>query len=279
MRLAGCRLPQWFDLAYTCRMYPILYRWYFFIYSYTALLALGLAAAIALTARLARRMPAPGWPDGLLAALLTAVVGGRIAFVWWQLDYFALHPQEVWQVWRGGLSYHGALLAGLAALWLWTRAGRRSFGRYAGLLAPGLALGSAFGWLACYAEGCGHGREALPGLLTADLPDAFGVLAMRYQTQLLGFALALLACATAVWLLRRWSPTAVFWYTLAALSLGRLLTGLLRGDPVPLLAGVRLDIWLDATLAISALILLQWTRTARQPGTGDANPITRDRQH
>lgn len=249
-------------------MYPILYRWYFFIYSYTVLLALGLAAAIALTAWLARRLPAPGWPDGLLAALLAAVAGGRIAFVWWEWDYFVLHPQEAWQVWRGGLGYHGALLAGLAALWLWARARRRPWGSYAGLLAPGLALGSAFGWLACYAEGCGYGRETLPGLLAADLPDAFGVLAMRYQTQLLGFALALVACATAVWLLQRWSRTAVFWYTLTVLSLGHLLIGPLRADPAPTLAGIRLDLWLDATLAISALILLQWicARTLQGPG-------------
>ena len=37
---------------------------------------------------------------------------------------------------------------------------------------------TTFGWLACYAEGCGHGREALLGPLTADLPDTFGVFVM-----------------------------------------------------------------------------------------------------
>lgn len=253
-------------------MFPILYRWYFFIYSYTVLLALGIGAALALTAWLARRYPAPGWPDGWLLALLTAVIGGRVGFVWWEWGYFAQRPFETWQIWLGGLSYHAALLSGILALWLWTRATKRPFGSYAGLFAPGLALGSAFGWLACYAEGCGYGREAFLGPFTADLPDTFGVFAVRYQTQLIGFGLTLLVAGTAVWLLRRWRRTAVFWFTLATLSTTHLLTGLLRGDPAPTFANTRLDLWLDAALAASALLalfLLQWSKgdkETRRPG-------------
>ncbi len=61
-------------MAYTPDMYPIFYRWLFFIYTYTVLLVLGMAAAIGLTAWLARRTPTPHWLDALLLTLLGAVV-------------------------------------------------------------------------------------------------------------------------------------------------------------------------------------------------------------
>lgn len=72
--------------------------------------------------------------------------------------YFAENPGEIGLVWRGGLSYHGVLIAGLLGTWGWLRWQGRSFGYYADLLAPALALASSFGWLACYLAACAYGR-------------------------------------------------------------------------------------------------------------------------
>lgn len=229
----------------------------FFLYGYTAVLGLGVVLALGLTAASRRAGGAPGWRDGALAAAAGALVGGRAVFVWLNRAYFIEHPGQAWQLGRGGLGYHGALLGGLLALGLWARLTGRSFGRTAGLLAPGLALLVAAGWAACGVEGCAYGRAALPGWLAADLPDDAGVFAVRYRTQLLGLAGALgvfiLAWAAAA----RARPAALFWATLGGLSLVHALVALLRGDPAPLLAGVRLDIVVDAALVgVSALLLL-----------------------
>lgn len=236
-------------------MYPILDRYGpFFLYSYTVALALGILAGLGLTAWRVRRRshPRPGWIDGVLAGLVAALIGGRAGFVWANWDYFRLHPAEMWPVWRGGLSYHGALLAGLLALGGWCAWRGRSLRQMAGLLAPAGVLLSAFGWLACWLEGCAYGRETVIGPLAADLPDSFGVYAVRYRTQLLGITLSLLAFALVWWLRNRLRPGALSALALLLISAGRVAASLFRGDAVPLLGPLRLDTVLDATLALTA---------------------------
>jgi phosphatidylglycerol:prolipoprotein diacylglycerol transferase len=203
-------------------MHPILGRYGpFFLYSYTVVMGLGLAAALGLTAFLAGRQgrQGDGWLDGVLLAAFAGLVGGRAGFVWANWAYFQDHAGEIPLVWQGGLSYHGVLLAGLAAFFLWTVWRKRPFGRDAALLAPGLALMTTAGWLACWLEGCGYGRETILGPLAADLPDSYGVQAVRYQTQMMGMALSLLAFFAVLALRRRLKAGALFWFALLALSL------------------------------------------------------------
>lgn len=238
-------------------MYPILARYgSIFIYSFTVVIALGVVMAVVLTARLERRRTAPGWFDALLLVFVCALAGGRLGFVWGEWAYFQEQPAEIIQLWQGGFSYHGALLAGLAALALWAAFSAASFYAYAALFAPGLALVLISGWIACWFEGCAYGRKALPGPLAADLPDEFGVFALRYQTQLAGFFLALGAFLLILWLFKRLAPPALFWSALLSLSVAHLLPSFYRGDPLPALGPLRVDILLDLLLAAAALVAL-----------------------
>lgn len=243
-------------------MHPILRRYGpFFLYSYTVVMGLGLLLALGLTAYHARRRHVEWpWMDGVLMSLFVALVGGRLAYVAANWTYYQAHINEAWLVWRGGLSYHGALAAGLLALWAWCRRQALPFARIAGLLAPAMALWSAFGWLACYLEGCAYGRETFLSLLASDLPDSYGVYGVRYQTQLSGLLLSILALLLVWALRRRLKPLALFWLALFLLSAGRFAVSLMRGDAMPLLGGIRLDTLLDGTLTLlSALLLLRST--------------------
>jgi phosphatidylglycerol:prolipoprotein diacylglycerol transferase len=247
-------------------VHPILGRYGpFFLYSYTAIMGLGLAAAVGLTHRLAPRRPAAaGWLDALLAGLVGAVIGGRIGYVAAHWDYFRAEPDEIGLVWAGGLGYHGALAGGLLGLWLWSRWRGRSFVAIAGLVAPGLALAHAFGWLACWFEGCAYGREAALGLLAADLPDSYGVYAVRYQTQVIGLGLSLAAFAVVMW---RWSRLAAgpaFALTLLLLSAGRAAVSLLRGDEALMIGAVRLETAIEGALALGAMEVLLGAAAGRR---------------
>lgn len=241
-------------------MVPILGRHGpFFFYSYTALLGSGLLLALGLTRGWARDRSAPSWWHGVALALAAALLAGRAGFVASRVDYYRLHPDEIGLVWQGGLSYHAALLAALATLWWWCRRRGWSFYRLAALLAPGALLWGATGWLACYLEGCAYGRETAPGWPAADLPDSFGVYAVRYQTQLMGAA-AFLLLALVFWRLRRTlRPDALFWLSLALASGSRALLSLWRGDPVVAIAGWRLDTLADGLLALVAAVMLPAT--------------------
>ena len=226
----------------------------YFLYTYSVVLWLGVASALGVTAALARRDGPREWLDGALAAAGGALLAGRVVFVWLNGEYFAENPFEAWQIWLGGLNYHGALLGGLAGLWLWARLARRPFYRYAGLLAPGLALLAAFGWAACRFEGCAYGLPAPPGWASADLPDNLGVFAVRYRTQLFGLLGTLAVFGLALAAFRRARPAVLFWAVVGGLSLVHAAVAFLRGDPSPAVAGWRVDLLIDGGLAVLGLI-------------------------
>jgi phosphatidylglycerol:prolipoprotein diacylglycerol transferase len=254
-------------------MYPILGRFGpFFLYSYHAVMALGLLTTLAFTAYYTRPQR-PDWLKALLISLTAGLLGGRLTFVAANWPYYQSHPTEIPLLWHGGLTYHGTLLTTLLALWLWytlptlprlLSLSPLEFPRVPRVplsslsftpLAPALPLAHTFGWLACYLEGCAYGRQAPSGPFTADLPDSYGVFALRYQTQLLGLALSLLTFLLIAYLHRHHPTPSLFWLSLALLSLGRIPLTLLRADPVPLIASIRLDTHLDSTITLISFIL------------------------
>lgn len=144
-------------------MKPILFRLGDLqIHSFGVLVALGFLAGLAAAAYNARRAGLKGDVVYDLAPWLVAggLIGARLLYVvsYWQRD-FAGHPlTEILAVWKGGLVYYGGLiLATLTGIWrirqmklpLWTMAD---------CLAPGVALGHAFGRLGCLLNGCCFGR-------------------------------------------------------------------------------------------------------------------------
>ncbi len=242
-------------------MYPILARYGpFFLYSYTVVMGLGLAAAFALAFRQVRRKPCPGWADALLLSLWLGLPGGRLGFVIGQWSYFQDHLGEIWQIGQGGYSYHTALLTGMIALWWYSRRQRRPMGDYLGLFAPGLAMLAAFGWGACWLEGCAYGAAGSLPRLTANLPDSYGVFAVRYQTQLFGMVASLMVSLWGVRQQQKREPVQLFWLTLFCLSASRAVISLFRGDAALQLGTLRADAILDTILALSSLILLQYLR-------------------
>jgi prolipoprotein diacylglyceryltransferase len=242
-------------------MSPIVGRYGpFFLYAYTVVLGVGLVASLGVVGWRAQRRPAlAGWMDGLLVAAGLGLVAGRAAFVSLNWNYYRLHLAEAALPWQGGLSYHGVLLGGAAGLWLWwrrQRPPRPSLASYGALLAPGLALMSYFGWVACWHEGCAYGRETMIGWLAADLPDTFGVYGLRYQSQLLGATAALGVWLLALLLENRIGPGRLLWLVLLLLSLSRAAVSFVRGDAAPLLGPLRLDALLDLGVTGVALVAL-----------------------
>lgn len=240
-------------------MHPILTRYGpFFLFTFTVVMGLGILMGIGLTAFLARedRREGSGWLDAILILLVAGMVGGRVAFVMANWTYYQENLDEIGLVWRGGLSYHGALLAGILALGIWSLWRDRSFGYYAGLLAPAFALVSAFGWLACWFEGCAYGQETGIGPLAADLPDSFGVFGLRYQTQLMGLILSIITFVLIIFARRRLRPVTLFFLTLLLLSAGRVVVSLFRGDAIPMIGQVRLDTLVDGSLIVLSVMAI-----------------------
>jgi phosphatidylglycerol:prolipoprotein diacylglycerol transferase len=96
--------------------------------------------------------------DVALYSLIGAVVGSRLVFVALDWQTYAARPAHIFNVWEGGLSYHGGLLGAIIAGLLFARLRHKQFLRIADETAPGIALGYAFARVGCFLNGCCHGH-------------------------------------------------------------------------------------------------------------------------
>lgn len=96
--------------------------------------------------------------DLALYALIGAVIGSRVIFVALDWGMYAGHPAKLFNVWEGGLSFHGGLLGALLAGVLFAHRRRKKFWALTDVAAPGIALGYAFARIGCFLNGCCHGH-------------------------------------------------------------------------------------------------------------------------
>ncbi len=83
----------------------------------------------------------------LLWAIPIGIVGARIYHVLTHLgDYVGpTATQHWWAIWEGGIAIYGAIGAGALAAWIAARRQKVAFAALADALAPGIAVGQAFG--------------------------------------------------------------------------------------------------------------------------------------
>jgi len=99
---------------------PVAIRWYGLMY------LIGFGAAYLLIGHLSRLrnldLNKDGVADLLFYCVLGVVLGGRLGYVLFYnpAEYFS-HPQEIFAVWRGGMSFHGGLLGVIAAAVIFCR--------------------------------------------------------------------------------------------------------------------------------------------------------------
>lgn len=77
--------------------------------------------------------------------LLGAMLGARIYYVLFNWNYYSQNLQEIFMLWYGGISIHGALIGGLITGIIYTKLNRLPLLKYADVLSYGLILGQAIG--------------------------------------------------------------------------------------------------------------------------------------
>ena len=120
---------------------PLSIRWY------GILMALAMAIGLWLAYRDAKRRGLD--PESFLKAaelgLLGALVGARLYYVLFNLDYYTQFPRKIIAVWEGGLAIHGGIIGGLlvGGGYAWLR--RLPVRQFLDVAAPSLVLGQAIG--------------------------------------------------------------------------------------------------------------------------------------
>ncbi len=93
--------------------------------------------------------------EDLMSWLIIGVLlGGRLGYIiFYDLPSYLESPWEIFQVWRGGMSFHGGFLGVLAVLYIWSRKHKKNFVDLTDFIAPAVPLGIFFGRMGNFING------------------------------------------------------------------------------------------------------------------------------
>ena len=166
---------------------PLAIRWYGI--SYVA----GLLLAWWLLNRRAAASPEE-WNRDLVSDLIFysavgLILGGRLGSVlFYNLPYYLDNPLAVVRIWEGGMSFHGGLIGGLCAVWLFARHYRKPFLAVSDFAATVVPVGLCSGRIGNFINGELWGKVTdLPWAMVFPDPRAGGL--PRHPSQLYESAL------------------------------------------------------------------------------------------
>ena len=195
--------------------------------------------------------------DAGLVVLIAGLLGARIGYVATHWNYFGPQLEEAFYFWQGGLSWTAGAIAALIALAIYSLLSRVSFKELGDSLAIPAAIIAAAAWLGCLIDRCAYGLKTSSGLLTPPAPDMIGNIFPRWPTQTIGLLLSLAAIAALYWLSHmNIRPGLLGALSLSLVALIALALSFTRGDPMPALAGMRLDGLSSAALLSLGLVAI-----------------------
>lgn len=166
--------------AVAVQLGPLVIRWYSL--AYIAGLLLGWRYCLWLARRPPRLFEPRVMDDFLVWAVLAVILGGRLGYVlFYKPAYYSSHPQDIFFLWQGGMSFHGGFLGVILAVLLFARHHRIQTLAFGDFMAAAAPIGLFLGRLANFVNGELYGR-------VSDLPWAMvfphGGLSARHPSQL-----------------------------------------------------------------------------------------------
>lgn len=83
--------------------------------------------------------------DFLIIAIPVAIVGLRVYYVIFSLDYYMQHPELIFNIRNGGLAIHGGLIAAFVTAIVFCKKKNLNILQMADILFPGVAIGQSIG--------------------------------------------------------------------------------------------------------------------------------------
>lgn len=191
-------------------MYRILFTIGSFpIYTYGVMMALALVTGILFAMKEAKRIGEN--PERILDigffVVLGTIIGGRLGYVIFHLDYYLRKPIEISYFRQGGLSFLGGFLVAYFLCWLYIKRTKISFWKYADIAAPSIAIGLGIARIGCFLNGCCYGllsenygikfpalnmppvylQQLKDGLIASGSPNSLPVIPTQLYSSLYGF--------------------------------------------------------------------------------------------
>lgn len=169
----------------------------------------------------------------ILVTLVASILGARMLYVIEHLQEFRREWGSALALWQGGLTLYGGVVAGTFAGLVAARRFGLPVWVAADALTPAFALGTMFGRLGCFLNGCCYGHPTTLAWGVKFPHDSFAYLEFGdtpvHPSQLYNAALGLGLFAI-LWAVRKRprTPGTLFWGFLAAFAVGRAAIDLTR---------------------------------------------------
>jgi len=137
---------------------PVALRWYGMMY------LIGFLAAMFIANKAADKSQGV-WTrdqvsDLLFYSFLGVILGGRVGYVlFYQFDYFLTDPLYLFQIWQGGMSFHGGLIGVITAIYFFSRQTNKSFLAVSDFVVPLVPIGLGMGRLGNFINAELWGRQ------------------------------------------------------------------------------------------------------------------------
>jgi phosphatidylglycerol:prolipoprotein diacylglycerol transferase len=256
---------------------PIAIRWYALAYIGGIVLGWIYARALLKSEKLWGGPPPislPQFDDFILWVTVGIIVGGRTGYVlFYNPGFFIAHPAEIFELWKGGMSFHGGFLGCVAAVMLFARKNNISILSLGDITTAVGPIGLFLGRLANFINSELWGRTADPSLPWAMVFPNGGPLprhpSQLYEAALEGILLFMvLAVMIRIGALKR--PGLILGSFIAIYALARIGGEFFR-EPDPQLGflwgGLTMGMLLSVPMIIAGLILivLAWRRNTPPP--------------
>ncbi|MDE6384732.1 MAG: prolipoprotein diacylglyceryl transferase, partial [Eubacterium sp.] len=117
------------------------------VHWYGIVIAFGFALAVLYGGRMAYKwkMSLDGMTDVLLWGTIFGIIFARAYYVFFQWDYYSLHPGEIIAIWNGGIAIYGGIIGAIIGAAIGCKVGKINFQNLLDLGALGLLIGQGIG--------------------------------------------------------------------------------------------------------------------------------------
>lgn len=121
---------------------------------YGVIIAFGLILAALFGGRIAYtwKMDLSKMVDVLIYGMFGGIICARAYYVAFEWDYYSLHPEEIFQIWRGGLAIYGGIIGGLIAAFVTCKLEKLNFYNLLDCAGMSLLIGQGIGRWGNYAN-------------------------------------------------------------------------------------------------------------------------------
>ncbi len=92
-----------------------------------------------------KKLPDDYISDIVFYGIIISILGARLYYVLFNLNYYLINPLEIIMIWHGGLAIHGGIIAGLMFLLLYTKKKKINLWLLLDIIVVGLIIAQAIG--------------------------------------------------------------------------------------------------------------------------------------